>query len=283
MGRPRNKDGIRITTRARDGIQLVHFEEYPGHWIATAETDREKALKWARRNRERLINRQTHDMAFYCKDFFSPDSPWIVRMKKKGRHFTDKYLANRRGYVDNYIIPEFGRCQPGKIRRREIDDWLLALTRKSGAGLAGETKNKILYTLSIIFEELRDLEVIEANPIAGIMPYDKTPVIRRGAIDRDSLARLFPPTHGAAVRIWGSSMWAAMMMVFIDTGSRPNEVRALTWRDIDMAKRFGPGPGGVGRDRMFTLNECQYSFIYSYTVVIGKFFFHTIQNAVIPD
>ncbi|MDR2143159.1 MAG: hypothetical protein LBP29_02180 [Treponema sp.] len=34
MGRPKNKDGIRITTRTRDGIQLVHFEEYPGHRIA---------------------------------------------------------------------------------------------------------------------------------------------------------------------------------------------------------------------------------------------------------
>jgi integrase len=34
-------------------------------------------------------------------------------------------------------------------------------------------------------------------------------------------------------------------MVFIDTGSRPNEVRALTWRDIDVAKRFIPIRKGI--------------------------------------
>ncbi|MDR2049470.1 MAG: hypothetical protein LBP69_08430 [Treponema sp.] len=82
-GRPKNKDGIRVTTRARDGIQLVHLEEYPGHWIATPERDREKALKWARRNRERLINRKTHDMAFYCEGFYDPVGTWVARMKKR--------------------------------------------------------------------------------------------------------------------------------------------------------------------------------------------------------
>jgi integrase len=35
-------------------------------------------------------------------------------------------------------------------------------------------------------------------------------------------------------------MWAAMMLVFNDTGSRPGEVRARTWADIDIKKRFIP-------------------------------------------
>jgi integrase len=166
-------------------------------------------------------------------------------MKKKGHHYTDKYLANRRGYVDNYIIPEFGGFQPGEITRREIDDWLLNLKKKSGADLAGETKNKIMYTLSLIFEELRDIGVVEANPIIGIKPYDKTPLRPRGAIDRESLDKLYPATHGGMVRVWGSAMWAAMMLVFNDTGSRPGEVRALTWADIDIKKRFIPIRKGV--------------------------------------
>jgi hypothetical protein len=41
------------------------------------------------------------------------------------------------GYLENYIIPEFGGFQPGRITRREIDDWLLVLKKKSGAELAG--------------------------------------------------------------------------------------------------------------------------------------------------
>jgi integrase len=245
MGRPKAKDGIRARARSYDGYIEVHFDECPGHWIATPEKDRAKALAYARRNRDRLINRKTHDMAFYCKDFFDPSGPWVSRMRKKGHHYTEAYLANRRGYVDNYIIPEFGGSQPGEITRRQIDNWLLELKKPKGGELAGETKNKIMYTLSLIFEELRDMEIIEANPIIGIKPYDKAPQKPRGVIDRESLEKLYPASHGELVRVWGSSMWAALMLIFNDTGSRPGELRALTWADIDIQRRFIPIRKGI--------------------------------------
>jgi len=40
-------------------------------------------------------------------------------------------------------------------------------------------------------------------------------------------------------------MWACLMLVFYDTGARPGEVRALTWKDIDSQKRFVPFRKGV--------------------------------------
>ena len=40
-------------------------------------------------------------------------------------------------------------------------------------------------------------------------------------------------------------MWACMMLVFNDTGSRPGEVRALTWGDIDTVRRFIPSRKGI--------------------------------------
>jgi integrase len=245
MARPAAKDGIRARARSYDGIIQVHFEEYPGHWIATPEHDRNKAILWARRNRSRLINRKTHDMSFHCKNFFDPEGPWACRMRKKGRHYIAKYLLDRCAYVENYIIPEFGETLPGNITRREIDDWLLALKKPNGEQLAGATKNKIIYTLSVIFEELKDQEIIEVNPVTGIIPYDRTPLKPRGAIPREILSRLYPATHGELVRVWGSSMWAAMMLVFNDTGSRPGEVRALTWAHIDIHRRFIPIRHGV--------------------------------------
>jgi integrase len=245
MGRPKAEDGIRARKRSYDGYIEIHLEEYPGHWLVTPERDRKKALAYARRNREQLINRKTHTMAFYCRGFFNEDSPWVVRMQKKGHHYTAKYLLNRRGYVENYVIPAFGGSLPGAITRREIDNWLLDLKGDSGRELAGETKNKILYTLSLIFEELRDMAVLEINPIIGIKPYDKAPLRPRGTIDRESLEKLYPASHGSLVRLWGSSMWAALMLIFNDTGSRPGEVRALTWTDIDTQKRFIPIRRGV--------------------------------------
>ncbi|GHV73275.1 hypothetical protein AGMMS49940_05770 [Spirochaetia bacterium] len=230
---------------------MVHFEEYPGHWISTPEHDRNRAIAWAKRNRTSLINRKTHTLDHYCAGFFAPGAPWVARMEKKGHHFIAKYLSTRQGYVDKYIVPGFGDMQPGKITRRQIDDWLLDLKKAPRRGsaatreLAGETKNKIMYTFSLIFEELRDLGVVETNPITGIRPYDKTPVRPRGTIDRESLALLYPASHGELIRVWGSPLWACMMLVFNDTGSRPGEVRALTWSDIDTVRRFIPIRKGI--------------------------------------
>jgi hypothetical protein len=87
---------------------------------------------------------------------------------KKGKHYTVKSFANRRGYIHNYIIPAFGEVQPGKIKRRDIDDWLLDLKNSAGRELSGDTKNKIIYTMSLIFKELVDLNIIEQNPVIGI-------------------------------------------------------------------------------------------------------------------
>jgi integrase len=245
MGRPKAPDGIRARKRSYDGYIEIHLEEYPGHWIATPERDRKKALAYAKRNREQLINRKTHDLAFYCAGFFDPESPWASRMLKKGRRYTAKYLRTRQGFVDNYIVPAFGSVQPGAITRRAIDNWLMDLKGLSGNNLAGATKNKIMYVLSLIFEELRDMQVVEINPVAGIKPFSNTPVKARGAIPRESLEKLYPATHEALARVWGSSMWAAMMLVFNDTGCRPGEVRALTWADIDVQKRFIPIRRGI--------------------------------------
>jgi hypothetical protein len=42
MAMPKNKDGIRAQRWTRNGIQLIHFVEYPGYWIVSPEYDRKK-------------------------------------------------------------------------------------------------------------------------------------------------------------------------------------------------------------------------------------------------
>jgi integrase len=196
-------------------------------------------------------------MAFYCKGFYALDGKWVRTMGEKGRHFGEKHLLNRQAYLDNYFVPAFGDALPSDIRRRDIDNWLLGLTgnKSKDEKLSGATKNKIIYSLKTVFEELLDLEIIEKNPLNGIVPYDKAPKKPRGAIDRESIDKLYPASHGALVRVWGSSMWASMMLVFNDTGSRPGEVRALTWADIDVRRRFVPIRKGVEAGTMNTIKR----------------------------
>ena len=65
MARPKNKDGIPAKVRVRDGIQTIEFAEYPGHWIISPEYNRDKAIAWAKRNRDRLINSNNATIADY--------------------------------------------------------------------------------------------------------------------------------------------------------------------------------------------------------------------------
>lgn len=232
MARP--KKDIRVSYRGELGRYQVQFVEDGGRWHMSPESDPETAARWARRNRARLIAKAAPKLRQFCAGFFDPGSPWVQRMRKKGHVYTRRYLETRQGYLDNYVIPEFGDDDPREITRRQIDDWLLSLGRASGGSkpLAGATKNKILYTIKIVFDDLIDREIVERNPVEGVRPYDKSPVKPRGALPVDALERLFPETHGALVRVWGSTMWAAMMLVLYDTGMRPGEMRALTWRDL---------------------------------------------------
>lgn len=163
----------------------------------------------------------------------------------KGHVYPEKYLFGRQSHLDVYVIPTFGSYNPKEIRRRVIDQWLLYLKTPEGKPLAGSTKNKIMCTMSLVFEELLDLDVLENNPINGIRAFNTKPVKPRGVIDKIFMDKLFPDSIDELVKVWKSAMWAAMMMVFKDTGSRPGEVRALTWADIDFDKRFIPFRKGV--------------------------------------
>jgi integrase len=239
MGRP--KKAIRATIRGDVGRWQIRFAEHP-HWILTefpGSKAEEDVLAWARRNRGSLIRRTSPTIADAAKGFFLPSGPWATRMREKGHHYVDKYLAVRQGHLENYIIPMFGRLQARDLRRRQIDDAFLGMDRAHGdKPLAGATKNKILYSFHILLEDLVDVGVLEKNPLDGIAPYSKAPVEPRDALPRDTMDKLFPAGHGPLVRVWGGSMWAAMMLLFQDTGMRPGEARALRWAEIYDALKF---------------------------------------------
>jgi integrase len=196
-----------------------------------------------------------NNLLFYCRDFFSVQGHWAEKMSMKGHVYPGKYLTGRQGHLDTYVIPAFGGCRPLDIKRRDIDNWLLYLKRPDGRPLAGPTKNKIMYTMSLVFEELMDMDVLERNPVNGIRAFNKRPVNPRGIIDKACLDDLFPTAHVDLLEVWGSPMWAAMMLILKDTGSRPGEARALCWADIDVHKRFVPFRKGIASGTADSIKE----------------------------
>jgi hypothetical protein len=132
----------------------VHFEEHPGHWFASPEYDRQKAIAWAKRNRDRLIRSSDLTIAEYCKGFYDADGSWVCRQKEKGHHYVGLHLRNRQAYLDNYFSRVFGKRHPKDIDhaefRREFDNWLLKLTSylNDKKRLSRATKNKIIYSVN---------------------------------------------------------------------------------------------------------------------------------------
>lgn len=240
MGRPKKQ--IRTWRRGSSGLFSVAFAESPGHWHATPYDDEEAALRWAKHNRDRILKAEGDGgprLRDYAAGFFDRSGAWVRRQEAKGHHFGDGYLATRRGHLDNYIIPLWGDLQPSEITERRIDDDLLEIDR------AGATKNKVLYSLGLILGDIASRGIIPANPLANLRPYSKAPVAPRSALPREALALMYPSGHAPLVKVWGSSMWASLMLVLQDTGLRPGEVRALRWAEWFFEDRFFPVRHGI--------------------------------------
>jgi len=213
---------------------MVGFAEAPGSYFMTPETAQDKALAWARRNKDRLLSSQDKPLEFsaLAKDFFSLSGAWRVRMTAKGHTMSDRHLNNMASIMGNHLVPLFGDRDPRGFTARQLDDEILAIRGHGGRDLAPGTKYKIVHALGVFLADLSERGIIDRNPTEGLQPYSKAPVRARGAIPRDVFAKLFPPTHGALVRVWGRTLWASLMCVLGDTGMRPGEARRLTWQRI---------------------------------------------------
>jgi integrase len=231
MGRPPAEIRVQAT---ESGRCRVSFIETPGKWYMTPEAVKNKALAWAKRNKGHLIEaRQTLALSPFMAGFFAPSGAWVERRRAKGAALSDKILGDYQAHITRYLDPLFGSADPRELTARQIDDALLRLKTPTGRELTGATKRKILHTMSVILGDLAEQGIIQANPLLGVKPYSKAPTRPRQALPRPVLVRLFPASHGAAVKVWGRSLWASLFGVMFDTGMRPGEVRALRWAEIN--------------------------------------------------
>jgi len=232
---------------------MIGYIEEPGRWHLSSETDLAKAIVWAKRNRGQLLAAAAPGLTLapLIRGMFEPGSDWRKRQSDKGRVVIERTYENRDGHVRNYIIPLFGQDDPRTLDRRYIDDKLLEAARgmlppgeKPARGMAAHPKApapgtmaKIAKTLGICLDDLVDRGVIETNPMAGMIPYSRAVQHPREDVPLEALDILYPPSHGAMMRIWGGTLWVACMCMLHDTGMRPGELRALLWGQIDWNRR----------------------------------------------
>lgn len=239
--------------RGKRGRWIVAYLEQPGTEHTTSiDNDRpeSEALAWARRNKARLLAAPEKPLLFrdLAKGFFDEAGEWYRDRCAKGREMTAASLALRQAHLDNYLIPLFGEVDIRELLADQINTSIRDTPRASARSLSPSgakpltraTRSKILYSLKLMYDHWVGKGWVRANPTDGIVKYSKDPERPRGALPREVLPVLFPGSHGAMVRLWGNSMWAALMLVLYDTGTRAGEPRALRWRDYYPDRNFLP-------------------------------------------
>jgi integrase len=162
----------------------------------------------------------------FASNFFKwGECPWIKRQHAKGRPFSESHAKTRRGHLEKYIIPQFGKRRLDEMTLPVVENWLVGLQ------LANQTKNHMLYTMKILFREAEAQKLIRSDPLekAEPMGHDSR---ARDVFTMDELRVLFPKNRRKLLEIWKSQRWSTLFMVLATTGIRQGEARALTWRHL---------------------------------------------------
>ncbi len=212
----------------------------------TPETDRTKALAWARRNKSKFLDAASMlELRPFLKGFFDADSEWFKDIAAKKKFVGDKTRTDYQAIVRNYIEPLFGSFDPRALTAKEIGVAIRDVKTKSGRELASATKYRLIHVMTLIMQDLAERKIIDSNPLIGVQPYSKAPENPRGALPRSVLNKLFPEGHGALMRVWSKTFWVACMCLIHDSGMRPVEVRVSVGATSSRRKKL---PLSAGRN-----------------------------------
>jgi integrase len=155
----------------------------------------------------------------------------LARMNKMGKGIRAKTLQEYERKVEVYLIPALGHYRLDAIRPIDIQTWFdkaLVSGGVKGKGLSAQTLKHVLIHLKAGFEYLVDLEIIPKNPCRKIrLP---APNVYKGEI----LAEEEVATVITAVQ--GSKYYMPVVLA-IALGTRRSEILALTWDDVDVARK----------------------------------------------
>jgi integrase len=200
-------------------------------WVSTGRDDENEAIIWAEANKALYQSGRAKDpyLKDYAKDFFSrrdDSSIWKTHQRRK-QYFKNQYYELKQARVDNYILPALGKYRLSQITTFMVDSFFISLKNKdTREDLADDTKNKVLLTLSQIFDEAIRTEVCLTNPcdkVKAITAENKA----RLPMDEDEMEKLFPKEDQRVLWVWGGLMWSCYFTIMKCTGFRPGEVAGL--------------------------------------------------------
>jgi integrase len=210
----------------------VTYDHDPGHPKSTRSQDFDEAVAWAYEHLDDFEPRSTVLFGDFAKHFYLPDKcSWSQRKMRHGSHFGASYFSQRRGMLENHILPELGNMPLSAITPAMLEDVLLSMRHlKTGEALAPHTLERMRVILRTVFDEAVFQGILSKNPAQSIPAFYGTRDPRQ-PFTLEEIHKFFPEDFDRALRIWGSLDWYGYFLMQWHTGARPQEVMAFRLRD----------------------------------------------------
>lgn len=168
----------------------------------------------------------------FCKDFYAPDSRFILKQKARGTEYVANSLYQKNLYL-GYFLDKFGSFNVSELKMIDIENWILRLPQCSSV------KNHIIVTINEVYGELYNHELVDNVPL--IQKFKRTDKKSKGILSVAEIQMLFPDNYSNIVDIWRIRSdetekeivaFATMIYTILSTGMRSCEVRALQWNQF---------------------------------------------------
>jgi integrase len=220
-----------LLTKRKDRKVQVKFDG-TDKWISSGCDTKEEATQWANANKQIYVNNGKADPTIKeFTEYFWMDrgegSIWMRNQMHK-LYYKHGYYRSMQDRTNNYIIPVFGNKKMSTITPYMVDEWFVGIksVMKKGEYLSDYSKNKVMYCLSLMFDEAIRTEKCVSNPC------DKVRKIREEHKERlplliSEMDILFPSDDQKAIWVWGNVMWTCYFHIMRCTGFRPGEIAGL--------------------------------------------------------
>lgn len=158
-----------------------------------------------------------------------------VNAGKHGRPVKETTLDHWKNHIDSYLVPAFGSDRLDRISTPMIERKRLAW--RDDSKLAAVTVNKLLTTMTAIYDEAVRLQKVKYNPVVsarrlGVGPVESSETERdtvrqEEVYSADELNRLIQNAE--------AGFFKTLILTVAMTGIRHGEALGLQWGDIDLA------------------------------------------------
>ncbi|MCK7544973.1 site-specific integrase [Marinobacter bryozoorum] len=217
---PKNRKKLTVLLERIEAEITLGVFEYEKYFPGSANV--QKFSKHSPNQRQKGSREEQHETPLFTE--FAQD--WFDEMKIQWRK---SHYITIQGTLDNYLIPEFGEKEVGRITKKDILDFrasLAKVTTRSGKQLSTSRINRIMTPLRMILGEAANRYEF-SSPYHGIKSL-KVPRTDVEPFDLDEVKLIL-----AAVRPDFRNYYTVRFF----TGMRTGEIDGLQWEYVDFKRR----------------------------------------------